>query len=89
MMQRFSGNKVNNKMITSKTANFDAKMLNLVIFFRFSGFFIESSYFCREARGNTVKKDSRVNCDGRHIAPQAANYDSIQNLTWYFEVTAR
>jgi len=69
MMQRFSGNKVNNKMITSKTANFDAKMLNLVIFFRFSGFFIESSYFYREARGNTVKKDSRVNCDGRHIAP--------------------
>jgi len=33
-MLRFLGNKVNKYIISSKTANFDAKVLNLVIFFQ-------------------------------------------------------
>jgi len=39
------GSKVNKYIISSKTANFDAKTLNLVIFFRSSEFFCESSDF--------------------------------------------
>jgi len=34
MMHTLLGDKVNNQIISSKTAYFDAKILNLVIFFR-------------------------------------------------------
>jgi len=43
MMERFLGDKVNNQIISSKTANFDAKILNLV------NFFCESIDFCRRS----------------------------------------
>jgi len=36
----FLGNKVNRHIISGKTANFNAKILNLVIFFRSSEFFL-------------------------------------------------
>ena len=52
-MWKFLGNKVNKYIISSKTANFEAKILNLVIFFRSSEFFCESSDFCREACAST------------------------------------
>jgi len=40
MTLKFLGNKVNKYIISSETANFDAKILNLVIFFRSSEFFL-------------------------------------------------
>ena len=48
-MQRLSGNKVNRCIISSKTANFNAKRF----FLRPGEFFCESSDFCREACGST------------------------------------
>jgi len=53
----FLGNKVNRHIISGKTANFNAKILNLVIFFRSSEFFFcESSDFCVEACGSTARE---------------------------------
>jgi len=47
------GNKVNRYIISGKTANFNAKILNLVIFFRSSEFYCESGDFSLEACGST------------------------------------
>jgi len=40
MMQKFLGYKVNNQIISSKAAHFDAKILNLVFFSKSSKFFV-------------------------------------------------
>jgi len=48
MIGRFLGNKVNKYIISSKTANFEAKFLNLVIFFRPREFFVNLVIFAEK-----------------------------------------
>ena len=53
------GDEVNNNQtspfgISGEITNFDTKFLNLVIFFKSSEFFYESSDFCKEACGSTT-----------------------------------
>jgi len=65
MISRFLGYEVNRYIISSKTANFKANILNLVIFFRSSEFVCESSDFCQDACDST----------GWHLA-ETANHSS-------------
>jgi len=54
MMQRFLGDKAIKSIISSKTANPDAKILNPTDIFRSSEFFCEPNGFCREACGSAA-----------------------------------
>jgi len=53
MVLRYLGDKRHKLMISSKTVNFNAEVLNLVIFFNLVNFFCESSDFCKKACGST------------------------------------
>jgi len=71
------GNKVTRYTISGKTANFNAKILNLIIFFRSSEFFCESSDFCLEACGSTgcCVAYTRISfCRGLEMLPHARKW---------------
>ena len=54
-VSRFSGDSTHQWMISSKTANFNAQILNLVIFFWSSEFFCLSADFCKKGCGSTAQ----------------------------------
>jgi len=56
MVLRFWRYKVQKQMISSKTLNFNAEIFNLVIFFRSSEFFCESSEFCKNVCGSAAAR---------------------------------